>query len=251
MKVHFFGTGSAIPNRERCRSSLAIEAADGTFLLPDCGEMVSTGIIRLGVVPDDVRAVIVTHLHPDHIAGLPLVLQHFQLRGRTKALNVFLPAEGIEAVREFLRTVYLGSAMLKFKINFCPIQPDKTVVADNFSMTFFANKHLAMHAQTRRLAGETVAGESYSVLISDDRKKLLYSGDIASVEELQTFLMPGIDALILEYAHISAEEAVAFAAEPDIPRQVILTHFHPRCPVDMLPPVSGWICAFDGMDFTF
>ena len=248
MKICFFGTASAIPNQDRFRSSLAVEAASGAFLIPDCGELVSAEIIRRGVMPDQVATLIVTHLHPDHIVGLPLILQHFQLRGRTLPLTVYLPGEGIESVKAFLSTVYLGPEMLKFEVTYAPIQTGVEYQAGDFTFSFLPNNHLIHHAGVRQKAGFDVKGESYSLVFSDGEKKVIYSGDVAKAAELLPLFTPDVDALILEYAHTSAEEALELAAEPAIPPQVILTHIHPRFAADMVSPVPGWVCAADGME---
>ena len=249
MKICFFGTASAIPNQERSRSSLAVEAVSGEILIPDCGESVSEGIIRRGITPDQVTALIVTHLHPDHIAGLPLILQYFQLRGRTLPLTVWLPGEGIDAVKAFLSTIYLGPEMLNFEVVYCAVQAGVEYSAGNFTFTFSPNRHLVHHAEVRQKAGCDVVGESYSLVFSDGAKKVIYSGDVAEAAELTGLFTSDVDALILEYAHISNEDAAKLAAEKAVPPQVILTHIHPRFAADMTPPVPGWNCAVDGMEF--
>lgn len=249
MRIHFFGTGSAVPTRERFRSSLLLETSSGDILLPDCGEVLSTGIARGGFPPDSVAGAVVSHMHPDHVAGLPLLLQLFQLRGRRKPFRILMPEEGIAATRDFLAAVYLGKELLEFEVDFAPIPREgKPAGIGPFVITFSANAHLRFQAEAMRRAGRrSYKGESYSMLISAGEKRIIYSGDLSEASEVRALFAPGIDAMVLEYAHITPEAARLLAAEPEIPRQVILTHFHPRWPAEMSPPVPGWICARDGM----
>lgn len=58
----------AEPRNQRTRSAALIEAADGTRLLVDAGPDIRAQLLAAGV--DRLDALLVTHAHADHIAGL-------------------------------------------------------------------------------------------------------------------------------------------------------------------------------------
>lgn len=64
------GTSAAIPTSERHLSALAVERK-GRLLLFDCGEGTQFRLLDAGLNRARVDAVFVTHLHGDHVYGLP------------------------------------------------------------------------------------------------------------------------------------------------------------------------------------
>lgn len=90
------GTGSAIPTRHRGLSGTAVWRA-GRLYLFDCGEGTQFRLLDAGLNRSRLDAVFVTHLHGDHLYGLPGLLTTLALLGRTEPLTLVGPA-GLEAV---------------------------------------------------------------------------------------------------------------------------------------------------------
>ncbi|MGA3171606.1 MAG: MBL fold metallo-hydrolase [Chthoniobacteraceae bacterium] len=90
--LHFLGTGSAITDPHRTTTMLAFEDA-GSILVIDCGGDVVQRLLQSGLVLDQISAVILTHEHPDHVAGFPLMVQKLWLAGRRDPI----PVHGIPA----------------------------------------------------------------------------------------------------------------------------------------------------------
>ncbi|WP_456482343.1 MBL fold metallo-hydrolase [Methanopyrus sp.] len=67
--MHFLGTGGAVPSKDRNHPGLLVEFS-GTKLLIDCGEGVQRRAMEQGLTIHDVDAVLLTHHHADHVAGL-------------------------------------------------------------------------------------------------------------------------------------------------------------------------------------
>jgi ribonuclease Z len=90
MQVTFLGTSGAVPTTERNPSALMV-AREGERLLFDCGEGTQRQMMRYGV-GFGVDHIFVTHLHGDHVLGLPGLVQTLDFNDRERALAVYAPA---------------------------------------------------------------------------------------------------------------------------------------------------------------
>lgn len=67
--VTLLGTGSPLPDPNRAGPSTLVKAGN-TFLLVDCGRGVAMRLVGAGVPIPFISAVLITHLHSDHITDL-------------------------------------------------------------------------------------------------------------------------------------------------------------------------------------
>lgn len=87
-KVIILGSSNAVPTKDHENTHLVIMGNERTILV-DC---VSNPIVRLeqaGVDFNDLTDIVITHFHPDHVSGVPLLLMDMWLMGRTKPLNIY------------------------------------------------------------------------------------------------------------------------------------------------------------------
>ncbi len=70
IKVTLLGTGAPVPSIERFGPSILVEAG-GQKLLFDCGRGASQRLWQLKIPLGQVDALFLTHLHSDHIVGIP------------------------------------------------------------------------------------------------------------------------------------------------------------------------------------
>ncbi|WP_163892359.1 ribonuclease Z [Mycolicibacterium hippocampi] len=73
IEVTLLGTGSPIPDARRAGPSTLVRAGGQTFLV-DCGRGVLQRMAALGTGANNLSALLLTHLHSDHIADLGDVL---------------------------------------------------------------------------------------------------------------------------------------------------------------------------------
>ncbi|WP_454790969.1 ribonuclease Z [Mycolicibacterium lutetiense] len=69
IEVTLLGTGSPIPDPERAGPSTLVRAGEQTFLI-DCGRGVLQRLAAVGSGANQLSALLLTHLHSDHIADL-------------------------------------------------------------------------------------------------------------------------------------------------------------------------------------
>src|SRR5437762_491271 len=106
LKVILLGTAGG-PTMNAQRLGIGTLVLAGTEkLLFDCGRSVTTGMARLGINPDDVTKVFLTHLHSDHVVSLPeLYLFPWASQGRSVPLQVWGP-EGTRAMMKHLQEAF-------------------------------------------------------------------------------------------------------------------------------------------------
>ena len=86
--VHLLGTGAGVSGPERTTTMLAFESG-GRSIVVDCGGDVIQRLMAAGVDPAGIEALIVTHEHPDHVAGFPLFMEKIWLLGRRHPIPVY------------------------------------------------------------------------------------------------------------------------------------------------------------------
>ena len=89
LRVTFLGTSGAVPTTDRAPSAICINR-EGDGLLFDCGEGTQRQMMRFGT-GFDIAAIFITHLHGDHILGIPGLVQSLSFNGRDEQLTIYTP----------------------------------------------------------------------------------------------------------------------------------------------------------------
>ncbi|UCD42550.1 MAG: MBL fold metallo-hydrolase [Chloroflexota bacterium] len=87
-KVIILGSSNAIPDEDHENSHMAL-VGDKRLVLIDC---VNNPIVRLkkaGLKVENITDLILTHFHPDHVSGVPLLLMDLWLLGRQQELRIY------------------------------------------------------------------------------------------------------------------------------------------------------------------
>ena len=86
-KFIILGTANAIPDESHYNTHMAVISKHGVVLI-DCPGTTYLRLQKAGIDHDDLTDVIVTHFHPDHVNGLPLLLMHLWLLGRRQPITI-------------------------------------------------------------------------------------------------------------------------------------------------------------------
>jgi ribonuclease Z len=100
MTVTLLGTGTPFPDAERYGSAILVEAG-GKRLLFDCGRGAVIRLAEAGVKPSQIDGLFLTHLHSDHVVGIPDLWLSGWFLGRDRPLRVWGPP-GTRSMSEHL-----------------------------------------------------------------------------------------------------------------------------------------------------
>ncbi len=106
MRVIFLGTGAALPDPDRCHTSILLTLLNGRHFLLDCGHGATRQLLRVDVNPGDVATLLLTHLHHDHVCEFPFFVISSWILGRTGALAV----HGPEGTKKLASHLFEGGA---------------------------------------------------------------------------------------------------------------------------------------------
>lgn len=103
LKLVFLGTGAAVPSPRRGLPSLAL-VREGEAILCDCAEGTQMCFSPSGLSPSKIRHLFLSHLHGDHIFGVPGFLTTQQMMSRVSPLTIIGPV-GVNYFLDCIRRV--------------------------------------------------------------------------------------------------------------------------------------------------
>ncbi|MEK4328231.1 ribonuclease Z [Paenibacillus sp. FSL R7-0297] len=98
MEIYFLGTNAGVPTLQRNVTSIALRLLEErrTFWMFDCGEGTQHQVLRSPLRLGKLEKLFITHLHGDHLFGLPGLLSSRGYQGGTSPLTVYGPP-GVKA----------------------------------------------------------------------------------------------------------------------------------------------------------
>lgn len=100
--VTILGCGSATPSLKHLPSCQIVEH-NGSYFMVDCGEGAQLSLRRAGIKFGRLRHIFISHLHGDHILGLPGFLSSLSLHDFTGEMHVYMMPQGIEVIKQIMR----------------------------------------------------------------------------------------------------------------------------------------------------
>ena len=91
-KVQILGCGSALPTTIHMLSSQLVEM-NGKLFMIDCGEGTQLQMRKFGARMSKLHSIFISHLHGDHVFGLPGLISTLGLLGRTAELTIYAHQE--------------------------------------------------------------------------------------------------------------------------------------------------------------
>lgn len=134
MEITFLGTGAGIPSKNRNVSSLVLKFPeyDGDQWMFDCGEATQHQILYTPLRLTRISKIFITHLHGDHIFGLPGVLGSRSFQGATEELTIYGP----KGIRQFVEvSLHISKTNLRYPIRFVELEDGLTFSTEHFDIS--------------------------------------------------------------------------------------------------------------------
>lgn len=116
MDLYFMGTNAGVPSLERNVTSLALRLLDErrSFWLFDCGEGTQHQILRSPLKLSKLENIFITHLHGDHLFGLPGLISSRAYQGGDTPLTIYGP----QGLKRYITTVLeLSESRINYKMD--------------------------------------------------------------------------------------------------------------------------------------
>ena len=123
LDVCLLGTGGTQPLMNRWLTSLMVRYK-GHAVLIDCGEGTQIAAQRAGISLKPIDKILLTHLHADHVSGLPGLLLTMGNMGRTESVSVIGPA-GTERLMAAVRVI---APNLPFEIRVSELETEQELM---------------------------------------------------------------------------------------------------------------------------
>jgi ribonuclease Z len=212
------GSAASIPDSNHDTTGFLLRGP-GCAVFVECGGSPLFKAAQLGVDLEEVRAVILSHQHADHIYGLPMLVQGLWLSRRQEPLPIYGPAKTLEIARALLALFDLDQREDMYRIEWKSIPlRERRIVLEAEEVRITASPVMHRYSDTVALRFDnTTTGRS-----------IVYSGDTEPCEPLVN-LARGAGLLIHEATggydgHSSPADAARVASDAGV-GELALIHY--------------------------
>ncbi len=131
--IFFLGTGAGMPAKLRNVTSIAFKLLEerGAVWLFDAGEATQHQILHTSIKPRRIEKIFITHLHGDHIYGLPGLLSSRSFQGGESEITVYGP----KGIKEYLHvSLSVSQTYLKYPLKVTEIDEGVIFEDDQFTV---------------------------------------------------------------------------------------------------------------------
>ena len=240
-ELTFLGTAATMPSAERGLQALLVAAGSDRFLI-DCGEGTQRQMLRAGLGFRRLTHVLLTHVHLDHVMGLPGLISTLRLLDQRNELTICGSGQTIGLVRRLLASLW-GEGRAPLPLRLIALEAGPVLEGRDYRVACFPVRHgsteslgyrfdtlprrhlradlLAAHGVSAGpLRARLAAGEA--IELPDGRwvmpemvegppqsgASLAIVGDTEEVDTL-TDAVRGADALVIEATFLEADAALA------------------------------------------
>jgi len=240
-EICFLGTSASAPSIERNMTSTLVVHEGQRFLI-DCAEGTQRQILQSGFGFKEMRRILLTHGHLDHILGLGGLLSTFGRWEAITRIEIYGGRWALDRVRDLVKVVLRGKEV-EIDIDLIEVKPGVLIQEKNLTISAFSVVHrgsgcfgyifqertkrpfLVERAEAlgvpagperrRLVAGETITLANGTVVTPDDvlgapvpGTKLVYVGDVARIDEV---IEPAFaaDALVMEATYLEEDAEIA------------------------------------------
>ena len=140
IKVVFLGTSGSVPTMKRNLPCVVVQCPKSQWMF-DCGENVQRQMLGAKISFHRKMKIFITHLHGDHVLGLPGLLQTMALMERKEALQIYGPIGLAKFLICTKETLNFG---LNYQVEIIEIQKDGIIVDEDEYQIIAVNSNHAV-----------------------------------------------------------------------------------------------------------
>ncbi|AJF74224.1 MULTISPECIES: ribonuclease Z [Raoultella] len=141
MELTFLGTSAGVPTRTRNMTSIVLNLQQPTAAevwLFDCGEGTQHQFLHTALHPGKLNKIFITHLHGDHLFGLPGLLCSRSMQGNSLPLTLYGP----KGLREFVEVALrLSGSWTDYPLDIVEIGPGLILDDAGYRVTAWPLNH--------------------------------------------------------------------------------------------------------------
>ncbi|WP_159865919.1 MULTISPECIES: ribonuclease Z [unclassified Raoultella] len=141
MELTFLGTSAGVPTRTRNMTSIVLNLQQPTTAevwLFDCGEGTQHQFLHTALHPGKLNKIFITHLHGDHLFGLPGLLCSRSMQGNSLPLTLYGP----KGLREFVEVALrLSGSWTDYPLDIVEIGPGLILDDAGYRVTAWPLNH--------------------------------------------------------------------------------------------------------------
>lgn len=221
MKLTILGNNGPFPAAGGACSGYLVQSESANILI-DCGNGTLSNLQKV-ISFDKLDAIILTHLHSDHISDMHVLKYAVQIKRKRgqfdHLIKVYAPPEPRDEYQRLdVRDAFILDA----------ISEDTALQIGDINLTFSQMKHPVM---------------DFAVAMESNGKRFVFSGDTSWTDAIVSFakgadlLMLDAGLLVRDYGegapHLTAEQCGIAALEAGV-KKLILTHFWPDYDINEL-----------------
>lgn len=215
------GSSSGLPQAERACSGYCLQTGESLSII-DCGGGVTRSFLGCGFDPMKLDRIFLSHTHSDHCCELTLLIQMLHVLQSERRLEVYVPDEFVRFLYRWLNAVYMFPQHIKPKLEIHGYADGFVYSGDGFTLKAIANEHLTKAAEIIEQYDVPNQMQCHSLRIETERKKLLYSADVGSLDDIWPHL-DGLDYALVESTHVELTRLFDRARETS-QTHYVLTH---------------------------
>ncbi|NPA92547.1 MAG: MBL fold metallo-hydrolase [Chloroflexi bacterium] len=118
------GSAHAVPDATHANTHFVLVGKQHTLLVDAPCEVIGR-LRRVGLTPNDVTDLLLTHFHPDHTAGVPMLLMSAWLQGRQTPLHIYGLEDTLTGVQQVMSLYRWENWPDFFPVHFHTIEPTR------------------------------------------------------------------------------------------------------------------------------
>lgn len=239
VRVTILGSGDAFGSGGRFQTciALAADSADTLTVLLDCGATSLIALRQQQIDPNQIEAVLVSHLHGDHFGGLPFLVLDGQFRRRTHDLTVFGPPGTRARLEQAMEVLFPGSSSVqrRFAVHVGEYVDRRPIKLGLLRVTPYEVRHAS-------------GAPAYALRVEGPDVSVAYSGDsewtdalVDAADDVDLFICEGYSPTPVRW-HLDLDTLAHHRDQLNC-RRLVLTHLSPPA---LASDLNGWEVAHDG-----